>query len=362
MRKREQNENSEESVTIINEDNFEILNPPEKKENDNNNDKIKKRPKTNYKKERKSVPNKIQIKDIKEEEQLRFDFQKEYKKFKPNRNKNVFDRMIDDINKRGNMEYTMNKFIKQSKLKMNEENLLEIFNRLIDDTNRRLEEKEKIIQFKEDEEKDNIELLKKALNKDNKKYNGKEWSKIYHKRFETFSKNRYKNFIKNVSNVLREEIELIEEEKPKKIIKIKNKKEAKQIIENNIKNLYNDYMIRKQKMINKENNFYTINNKNKLLNSDKLNKINKVKKCIKSESKNRQNKIKNNINLKENLHNNSNNKRKFCFTPKSLKSRNIYDNSNNKNKQNTNNNNNYYLGGNKISDILINTFLMNHGK
>ena len=363
--------NSEESITIINEDNFEAPEPNIQIQNKKNNDEKKLRPKTSHEVE----SNQIQIKDIAEEEQLRFDFQREYKKYRTDRNKVFLERMTDDINKRKKMEEAMDKFIKKSKLKKNEEDKIIIFNRLIEDTNRRFDEKEKIIQDKEEEEKGNIELLKRALNKENKKYSKKEWNKIYHKRFETFEKNKYKKYIKNVSNEVQEELDLYEEEKPKKLPKYKNKKEVKQVIENNIKNLYNDYIIRKQKMINKEKNLELLNKNNKLLYSEELNKTNRAKKFRKSNSKT---KYINNINIKNidiknldiknfDIKNNffkenfraSNNKKNNCFTPKSLKAKNIYKISNKeKNPQNNNND----LGGEMISEILINKFLMNHGK
>ena len=363
--------NSEESITIINEDNFEAREPNIQIQNKKNNDEKKLRPKTSHEVE----SNQIQIKDIAEEEQLRFDFQREYKKYRTDRNKVFLERMTDDINKRKKMEEAMDKFIKKSKLKKNEEDKIIIFNRLIEDTNRRFDEKEKIIQDKEEEEKGNIELLKRALNKENKKYSKKEWNKIYHKRFETFEKNKYKKYIKNVSNEVQEELDLYEEEKPKKLPKYKNKKEVKQVIENNIKNLYNDYIIRKQKMINKEKNLELLNKNNKLLYSEELNKTNRAKKFRKSNSKT---KYINNINIKNidikgldiknfDIKNNffkenlkaSNNKTNNCFTPKSLKTKNIYKISNKeKNPQNNNNND---LGGEMISEILINKFLMNHG-
>ena len=364
--------NSEESITIINEDNFEAPEPNIQIQNKKNNDEKKLRPKTSHEVE----SNQIKIKDIAEEEQLRFDFQREYKKYRTDRNKVFLERMTDDINKRKKMEEAMDKFIKKSKLKKNEEDKIIIFNRLIEDTNRRFDEKEKIIQDKEEEEKGNIELLKRALNKENKKYSKKEWNKIYHKRFETFEKNKYKKYIKNVSNEVQEELDLYEEEKPKKLPKYKNKKEVKQVIENNIKNLYNDYIIRKQKMINKEKNLELLNKNNKLLYSEELNKTNRAKKFRKSNSKT---KYINNINIKNidiknldiknfDIKNNffkenlkaSNNKTNNCFTPKSLKTKNIYKISNKeKNPQNNNNND---LGGEMISEILINKFLMNHGK
>ena len=356
--------NSSKSSTIINEDDFEIFEEIKKVGNNKGNkrrfNKLINRSKTYCNKKNGFEKNKIKIKDITEEEQLRFDFQKEYKKYRIDNNKDFLERMIDDINKRGNMENIMDKFIKQSRLKMNEEQKTITFNRLIEDTNRRLERKEKMLQFKEDEEKENIELLKKALNKDNKKYNAKKWSEIYMKRFETFSKNKYKKYIKGITNILQEEIDLIDEEKPKKLHKIKNKKEAKQIIENNIHNLYNDFMLRKQRKINRDNNYELICKKCKPLYNDKLDKIKKIKKFTKSE-KNISN-VKKDINknrcLKDNSQSINKTKKRFCFTPKSLKYKNNFKNTNENKKEAKNN----ILTGEKISEILINTFLMNHGK
>ena len=333
-------EKTEESITIINEDNLELF-----KENKKHNN-----------------INKIKIKDITEEEKLRFDFQKEYIKLRLDQNKDFLERMDDDINKRKNKDKIMDSFIKRSKVKISLDDEINLFNRLIEDANRRMDELEKNRKIKEEEENNNIELLRKALNKDNKKYNEKEWSKIYHKRFTTFLKNKNKKNLNLISNILKEEIDLSEEEKPKKLDKYKslNKKELQKIINNNIKNLYNDYMLRKQKMINKQNNLELVNKKNNFINNDKLDNINKIKRHKSStQRKNKNINIKiNNIYSKDNS-NNIINKKKYSFTPKSLKSTNIYKLSSNESKQKQNN---YELEGKLISEILINSFFMNHGK
>ena len=291
-------EKTEESITIINEDNLELF-----KENKKHNN-----------------INKIKIKDITEEEKLRFDFQKEYIKLRLDQNKDFLERMDDDINKRKNKDKIMDSFIKRSKVKISLDDEINLFNRLIEDANRRMDELEKNRKIKEEEENNNIELLRKALNKDNKKYNEKEWNKIYNKRFTTFLKSKKKKYLNLISNILKEDLDLSEEEKPKKIDKYKNlnKKELAKIINNNINNLYNDYMLRKQKMINKQNNLELKNKKNKFIFTDKLNKINKLKKNkSSSQNKNINIKINNNIFPKDNSRNIIN-KKKYSFTPKSV--------------------------------------------
>ena len=85
----DQDEKTEESITIINEDNFEIFN--ENKKN-NNKDKLK-------------------IKDITEEEKLRLDFQKKYMKLKFNQSKDFLERMGIDIIKRKNKDKIMDTFV-----------------------------------------------------------------------------------------------------------------------------------------------------------------------------------------------------------------------------------------------------------
>ena len=337
----DQDVKTEESITIINEDNFEIFN--ENKKN-NNKDKLK-------------------IKDITEEEKLRLDFQKKYMKLRFNQNKDFLERMGIDIIIRKNKDKIMDTFVKQSKFKISHEDEINLYNRLIEDANRRLDEFEKNQRLKEEEENNNIELLRKALNKDNKKYNEKEWNKIYNKRFTTFLKSKKKKYLNLISNILKEDLDLSEEEKPKKIDKYKNlnKKELAKIINNNINNLYNDYMLRKQKMINKQNNLELKNKKNKFIFTDKFNKINKLKKnksSSQNKNKNINIKINNNIFPKDNSRNIIN-KKKYSFTPKSVNLKSIYKISNDEKKQKQKN---YESTGKLISEILINSFFMSHGK
>ena len=289
--------------------------------------------------------NKIYIKDAKGEEQLRFEFMKEYTKKGTNNDNNFLRRMHNDIDKRKNMEKIMDKFIEQTKFKIKEPEKIKVFNRLIEDTNRRYESKEKILKYQEKEEPE-FEL------EDIKKYNQKQWDEIYKSRFNTFLKNLNSKKLKGISDILQKELDdKTNKEKSKKLNrkKYKNKSEVKKIIENNTNNLYNDFLLRQQRRINHENNKKLLmNQENKLIMIDKLKKD---KKYIQSPDAlgNKD------INLKINK---SMNRKINCFTPKVLKSKNIFLLSNEIDEMKKINNN---LNGEKISEILINIFFKKNG-
>ena len=335
-------ENKDESTTIINEDNFEIINNSKFEDEINENNKEKSRTKTSSSLEK---SNKIFIKDAKGEEQLRFEFMKEYTKKGTNNDNNFLRRMHNDIDKRKNMEKIMDKFIEQTKFKIKEPEKIKVFNRLIEDTNRRYESKEKILKYQEREEPE-FEL------EDIKKYNQKQWDEIYKNRFNTFLKNINSKKLKGISDILQKELDdKTKKEKSKKLYrkKYKNKSEVKKIIENNTNNLYNDFLLRQQRKINHENNKKLLmNQENKLTMIDKLKKD---KKYIQSTDT-----LKNkDINLKTNK---SINRKINCFTPKALKSKNIFLLSNEIDEMKKINNN---LNGEKISEILINIFFKKNG-
>ena len=284
LNKNYENENKNES-TIINEDDFEIYESKSEKDINENN-KEENKPKTLSRSEN---FDKILIKDAEDEEQIRFDFIKEYKKRVLNQDNNFLKRMDNDIDKRKNMEKIMNKFIEQTKYKIKEEENIKVFNRLIKDTNRRYESKEKLLNYQEEQEQ-GFEF------ENNKKYNQKQWDEVYKNRFEIFLKHLNLKKIKGISDILQKELDKIKKKEPKQINKKKtlNKSEIKRIIENNTNNLYYDYLLRKQRKINRENNNnMLIAQKYELI---KSNKLNKAKKYIQSP-----NKLKNKeINLKTN--------------------------------------------------------------
>ena len=173
--------------------------------------------------------------------------------------------------------------------------------------------------------------------------------------------NKQKNYIKGVVNNLKEEIDEYEEEKPLQIHKkIKNKSEAKRIIDRNVKNLYNDYLIRKQKQLNKEKQDEKLmNKKNKLMVNEKLNKIKRF--MPKSPNKNKKIYSSNDINGINNIVNNNLNQKqilKKCNTPKFSKTRNSFTFSKTDKKKGNKNSDK----GNLNSEFLINKFFMNHEK
>ena len=346
LNKNYENENKNES-TIINEDDFEIYESKSEKDINENN-KEENKPKTLSRSEN---FDKILIKDAEDEEQIRFDFIKEYKKRVLNQDNNFLKRMDNDIDKRKNMEKIMNKFIEQTKYKIKEEENIKVFNRLIKDTNRRYESKEKLLNYQEEQEQ-GFEF------ENNKKYNQKQWDEVYKNRFEIFLKHLNLKKIKGISDILQKELDKIKKKEPKQINKKKtlNKREIKRIIENNTNNLYYDYLLRKQRKINRENNNnMLIAQKYELI---KSNKLNKAKKYIQSP-----NKLKNKeINLKTNKYYEKkiedNNRKINNFTPKAMKTKNFYIFSNIEEDMKKINNN---LDGEKISELLINIFLKKNG-
>ena len=344
LNKNYENENKNES-TIINEDNFEIYDSKSEKDLNENN-KEENKPKTLSSSEN---FDKIVIKDAEDEEQIRIDFVKEYKKRVLNQNNNFLKRMDNDIDKRKNMEKIMNKFIEQTKFKITEKENIKVFNRLIKDTNRRYESKEKMLNYQEEQ---GLELFE-----NNKKYNQKQWDEVYKNRFDIFLKNLNLKKIKSISDILQKELD-IKKKEPKQINKNKtlNKSEIKRIIENSTNNLYYDYLFRKQRKINRENNNnMLIAQKYELI---KSNKLNKAKKYIQSPNKLKTKEI----NLKTNKYYEKkiedNNRKINNFTPKAMKTKNFYIFSNIEEDMKKISNN---LDGEKISELLINIFLKKNG-
>ena len=307
---------NDESITIINDDNFEILNNHIKKKYLINPKKIKTKLNGNS--------DKIIIKNSSEEERFRNIFQKEYTKNKLFLCENFSQRMEEDIIRRREKQNLMDKYIKQKKQKTSELEKVKLLNRLIQDNNRRLDVKDENLRLKEEKENENINEIMMSINKTNKKYDQEEWNKIYESRFGNYLKNKKSKLEEKKKQI---ELNLQKEEKElKKIPTFKNKNEAEKIIDDNIKRLYNDFEIRKVKSINKKDDL--VCKRYKSLDTEKLNKIMKRKKA--------------------------NKKNKKIFTP----SKNFHQ---------------YYnddiklkfleiFEGKTRADILINNFLMNHGK
>ena len=371
-----QEEQEEETITIANDDDFEILNPYYKNYNINqniNNINLKEKITSNKNTYTNNIINDeledinkynniVLNKNVTEEEQLRFDFLKEFTKLRPNSNENFLERMKFDVNNRQIKEKKMNDFIYKTKMKMNEEERVKSFNRLIEDTNRRTEAKEKIKMYKEQKEEEEIKNMKNNINKKikNKKYSKEQWKDIYNKRFGIFLDNKNKKIKEKII-----EKEINEKKKEDDIInKYKSKKLPEKEILNKCKKLYNDYMVKKSRLISKKKEIDNLNSgRYNSLDNKKEYKLKRNKSEVNNKrSKNRGiNKIINdnsylkriNMNL---MYKNNKNMNKGCFTPPSYKY-NI--NFNNKGKKF------YYKGkylniaNGSISELVINTFFVN---
>ena len=346
----------EDSITIINDDDFCVLNPYYKEYEinnninkinlkgqnlSNNNDNISDESEIEGLYRYNSSNNIALNKNIVEEEQLRIDFLKEFTKLRPDKSQNFLERMIFDVNNRQIKENKMDDFIKRTKRKMNEEEITKSFNRLIEDANRRMEAKEKMKIFKEQKENEDIMKINNYIHRkdNNRKYNKNQWKDIYKKRFLFFLDNKNKKIKEKII-----EKELIEKKKEDDLNKkYNNKKLPKKDIINHCKKLYSEYMNKKSKFNNIKNNIQTKNEKNT---KDRL-KRNKSLVCNKKQKIRTNSKKMNKINKV---------KKEGYFTPPTLKSNIQFkikgDNFSNKGKYSN-------IGVGSISEAVINTFFVN---
>lgn len=346
----------EDSITIINDDDFCVLNPYYKEYEinnninkinlkgqnlSNNNDNISDESEIEGLNRYNSSNNIALNKNIVEEEQLRIDFLKEFTKLRPDKSQNFLERMIFDVNNRQIKENKMNDFIKRTKRKMNEEEITKSFNRLIEDANRRIEAKEKMKIFKEQKENEDIMKINNYIHRkdNNRKYNKNQWKDIYKKRFLFFLDNKNKKIKEKII-----EKELIEKKKEDDLNKkYNNKKLPKKDIINHCKKLYSEYMNKKSKFNNIKNNIQTKNEKNT---KDRL-KRNKSLVCNKKQKIRTNSKKMNEINKV---------KKEGYFSPPTLKSNIQFkikgDNFINKGKYSN-------IGVGSISEAVINTFFIN---
>ena len=346
----------EDSITIINDDDFCVLNPYYKEYEinnninkinlkgqnlSNNNDNISDESEIEGLNRYNSSNNIALNKNIVEEEQLRIDFLKEFTKLRPDKSQNFLERMIFDVNNRQIKENKMDDFIKRTKRKMNEEEITKSFNRLIEDANRRIEAKEKMKIFKEQKENEDIMKINNYIHRkdNNRKYNKNQWKDIYKKRFLFFLDNKNKKIKEKII-----EKELIEKKKEDDLNKkYNNKKLPKKDIINHCKKLYSEYMNKKSKFNNIKNNIQTKNEKNT---KDRL-KRNKSLVCNKKQKIRTNSKKMNEINKV---------KKEGYFSPPTLKSNIQFkikgDNFINKGKYSN-------IGVGSISEAVINTFFIN---
>lgn len=207
-------------------------------------------------------------------EQIRYELMKEYSNLKPNKENGFFRRMQFYSLKRKKKQERINKLLEQNKYKLSESERKKAFNRLMEDANRRINQRNEKI---EEEKKNEEEEIRLYTENNNKKYNNKEWNKIYEERFKEYEEYKKK---KIEIEKEKEKIEkMIEEEKSdinnKNIIipiKIKNKRNR----------LYENSEIKRmnRKIDLTEGNISKNSNKseNKLINiqSNKNNEINNI--------------------------------------------------------------------------------------
>ena len=205
-------------------------------------------------------------------EKLKYDLTKDYNQLHVNKDENFMERMKFDIYKRQIREERINNLIEKNKIKIDEENRIDV--------------------------DDNIIV---------KKYNEYEWKEIYNNRFINFEK-----YVNNKIKLLKDKkIQLEKKIEDEEINKCKSQKCSKKQIEDISTRLYQDFFKRKMKL---EGNNFKCNN---------YDNDSKYKKTIKSSSyyfiddehsiNNYSNKNHNNIlNDKDFINFNNNNSKKDC--------------------------------------------------
>ena len=184
-------------------------------------------------------------------EKMIYNYIKDYSHIHLDNDKDIdfINRMKYDIYKRQIKESKINEYIEKYKVKMNEEDRIEVFNRLIKDANRRSEAQENMENMK-------YKLSEDIILKEKKKYNDDEWKEIYQKRFKNYEENKNKKKEEMIKN---EELKKLKEEN-NEINLFKTKKKPKKLIEEAAQRMYDEAKKRKIKMnekidrINKYNN------------------------------------------------------------------------------------------------------------
>ena len=156
-------------------------------------------------------------------EQIRYELMKDFSNIRPDIADGFLQRMQFDSLKRINKAEMLNQFVERSKYKKKEAERKKAFNRLSKDANRRINEKKQ----KEVMEEEN-NLIREYLG-DDKKYNEREWNKIYQKRFKDYEDCKKK---KVEVEIQKKKIQkMIEEEEEINMCNVKKLPENK-IIEN----------------------------------------------------------------------------------------------------------------------------------
>jgi len=190
-------------------------------------------------------------------DQMRYDLMKEYSNIKPNKENGFFRRMQFYSLKRKRKQEKINKIIDLNKYRLNEEEREKTFNRLIDDANRRVIKRNQIL---EEEKMNEKEMGINPENNNYRRYNDKEWNKIYNERFKEYEQYKKKKLE-------------IEREKEKIEKMIEEVKTNLGLFQKKEKKLSENCEINKKLNINKDDG-----SSNYI--KDNGNKINKIKKNI----------------------------------------------------------------------------------
>lgn len=164
-------------------------------------------------------------------ERIRYELIKDFSNIHPDIKKGFLQRMQFDSLKRKNKNEMINEIVEKNKIRIKEPEREKIFNRLNEDTNRRMYEKK---------QKDILEeesfLLKDQNLFNEKKYNEKQWSEIYRKRFKDYEECKKK---KVEVEVQKKKIEkMIEEEEEINMCNMKKLPENR--IKENTQRLFDD--------------------------------------------------------------------------------------------------------------------------
>ena len=182
-------------------------------------------------------------------QRIRYELMRDYSNLRPNIQNGFLQRMQFDSLKRKNKNEMVNELVEKNKYKMNEPEIKKVFNRLNNDANRRIIEKKQkeILDYESD--------LKEELDNE-KRYNEKEWNKIYQKRFKDYEE--YKKKRVEVEVQKKKIQKMIEEEEEINMCNVKKLPENK--IKENTQRLYDEA---KKRMIIKNKNSKKKNKKDK---------------------------------------------------------------------------------------------------
>jgi len=235
------NEKLNKLNNIINRNNYMFMTPNNQYNNARNKNKKNKGKANSYL---------SKFEKYKEEQNKIYDLNKQYSNFKDHKNDNFLERMNFDIFRRNYKELRLNNLMNLNKAKENEKKRIMIFNRLVEDADKRIKQRQKMNNSKNKLNKDFI-----SAEKATKKYNDKEWNKIYQRRF--------KSYQDNINKKREESRKFYEDKKKQEEDEIINSNPSKKASSEHIlevsKRMYDEAKKRKIKMEEKKMNKKDLN-------------------------------------------------------------------------------------------------------